>query len=330
MGLAGAGVLVAAALPAAGQGEAAFPDGDWQGVMVYSATLAIDTASVAGTGDGSFSLTAAGGDITAGTFGFTATSEVAFEGGSGTATVSADRGTIAGPAGAPLLSPGALRITGTVSVQGITVPIDTVVPEADTSSLVLSIDAVGCDRVSGDMSQEITEQFEGLGVGVPQLLFRWSAIRAGADGAVTDALSGIVDAGDKLVVAALRGDLDPAALSDLLGEAEELAADLPSSGSCSAEVFSTPASGAVADLLAALVAEPGRASAGQLWGAINAGVRAGVLHEGSPLALQVAEALAARLEAATGAGEAYLVHLSARLLGADALAAEALDVAEAS
>jgi hypothetical protein len=243
--------------------------------------------------------------------------------------VSSDGGSISGPAGAPLVSIGDLRLSGTITLTegGITVPIDTTVPGQDAGALVLAIDAVGCNTVSGDMSQEASEQLEQAGVGVPRLLFRWSASRAGADPAVTDALGTAVDAADKLVIAAARGDIDPAALGDLLADAEAIAADLPSSGSCPTATFSTPLAGAVSDLLDALTAEPGRATAGQLWAAVNAAIRTGVLRPGSPQADAVSTALAARLDGAEGSIEAYSVHLAARAIGDDALAARALDVA---
>lgn len=326
--LAAAAAVVATA-PASGQdGGAAIPDGDWQGVFVYSAALDFD-AGVAGdtSGTGRLTMTVTGGQVTGGTFAFSASTTITIEGGGGTAQLVSEGGTITGPAGAPLATPGDLQMTGEFSTNGITVPVAVTIPATELSGLVLAVDAAGCDRVSGDMSQELTETFEEFDVAVPRLEFRWSAVRAGADDATLDALGTELGELDKLVAAAARGDLDPAALGDVLGRADEIAGDLPATGGCDAGTFSTPLSGGVADLLAQLVDPPGEATGGQLWAAVNAGVRTGVLRPGSPLASQVADALAARLDAGADAIEAYSIHLAARAVGDDDLAARALEAA---
>ncbi|MFO7589317.1 MAG: hypothetical protein R6X23_00265 [Acidimicrobiia bacterium] len=188
-----------------------FADGEWIGDMVAGFGFAFDGTAGGSDGSGVFSLSVDGGTITAGSYEASAAGSFASSlgpGGSGEGTLSAS-GTITGPADEPIIENVIARITGTITVGGVTVPLD---QELGGGQMVITILSATCSVVIGTAEPDVRAAVAGS-VTITELSSRFVATRQSAtpserrDDFSTEVVS-IIVAGDEVVADAADGSLD--------------------------------------------------------------------------------------------------------------------------
>ncbi|MCU1394165.1 MAG: hypothetical protein JWM34_2593 [Ilumatobacteraceae bacterium] len=337
MGCVAAGLLVAVVLPthAAGAKGAGGPlvDGHWAGTMAVGATIDFSqggTGLIAvGSGNGTFNLALAGG-TGSGDYVLGASSDATLEGDAATGdvqAVGAINGTLEGTSTGPILQPaqGQFDVTGSVTVNGYTVPIDqslTFGPE-DLVSSVLVITSSSCTLASGTWAQEFKDAAQAAGVSVSRFQGSWSATYTGADTGATDqALADIDERGEKIISTWLAdGTFDADALEQVLIDAEHYAVSGPRNDACSSVRrgdWASPLAGTVQRLLGAL-ANSSSTTAEDLRAGVSAGLRTGNLPSiDDPIEGQLQAKAQSLLDTAIASGaktDIQLIAISADSLG---------------
>ena len=259
-----------------------FADGEWIGDMVAGFGFAFDGTTGGSGGSGVFSLSVEGGDITAGSYEASAVGSFASSlgpGGSGEGTLSA-AGTITGAADEPIIENVTAKITGTITVGGVTIPLE---QELGGDSMVITILSATCSVVIGTVEPEVRARVEGS-VTVTELSSRFVATRLSSSGGAraedfsTEVVSLIVE-GDEVVADAADGSLDVTRFLTLLQRAERLAETIPRNTRCRGvgpgDHLATVAS-VVRSLLQVIVANPGPFGAVEIQAALEAAVRTGL------------------------------------------------------
>lgn len=281
------------------------PDGQWLGSLIYNSDVSFGGGEVLAevTAYGTFTLAVVGGTVTGGTmeagasgFGVSSTA-----GGQLTFTVT---GSAAGTAAAPLLVGNSSTISGEIVSEGMAIPVNLTFGASDIAPIPLEIFAVTCEQVTGDFSQ-VAAAMAAEGGGVGEFVGRFTALR-GDDPLPDDAIGAleqlITDA-ESISNAAKAGQpIDTTLLLDALDRAEALAASIPVNVECRnipgplASAFVGSLAMVIADLIAAVVANPTGITLATLQAVVEAGVRMGVLSANAPAGSE-AESLAIQLEA---------------------------------
>lgn len=336
------GLLVAASASAAA--PPGFVDGQWEGTMVWEASVKFPDAAGSGVSSGSFSVQFSGG-IPTGEFTYTA------DGSGETPDARAEivltgSGAFGGTASEPVLLPQSGQVTGTVDVFGVdTFPVEVTFGAGDFTDLPLDITTAGCSFATGLFTTQIARLDETIGgIGGSFIVPRahWSANRVGEGGATSAdqmaTLNQLVADGVAISLAIDDGTYDAAALRQLLRRAEEYAAGISRNASCGIDSpghFTTAVAGVVTEILTKMVANEELFDAQQFWSAVLAGVESGAVGSnagpaGEALTLDLRNALWSKFSAAVAGANAvdlYAIHYAALSLGDEELAGEALNEA---
>ena len=257
-------------------------DGEWVGDTVAGFGFSADGGVTGGnTGSGAFSLRVDGGSITAGSYEASAVGSFTAPigpGASGVGTLTA-AGSITGAADEPIIENVTAKVSATITVGGVSVPLE---QDFGGDSLIMTILSATCSVVIGTAEPEVRARVEG--VTITNLSSRFVATRLSASGREraedfsTEIVSLIVE-GDEVVADAADGSIDVARFLDLLLRAERLAESLPRNERCTTagatDHLSTVAS-VVANLLEVIVANPDLFGAVEVQVALEAAVRAGL------------------------------------------------------
>lgn len=259
-----------------------FADGEWIGDMVAGFGFAFDGTTGGSDGGGVFSLSVDGGNIVAGRYEASAAGSFASSlgpGASGEGTLSAS-GTITGPADKPIIENVVARITGTITVGGVSVPLD---QELGGGQMIMTILSATCSVVIGTAEPDTRAAVAGS-VTITELSSRFVATRQAAtprerrDDFGIEVVS-IIVAGDEVVADAADGSLDLTAFLDVLRRAERLAESIPRNTRCGSagpgDHLSTAAA-VVQSLLQLIIDNPAPFGATEIQVALEAAVRTGL------------------------------------------------------
>jgi hypothetical protein len=266
-----------------------FSDGSWVGEVHYRGVLSGADVSATGQFDtATFTVDWAGG-VPTGVFDASGHGDSTVGGGEGTGSLDiVYHGSITGSPTAPAVAGESAAISGSVTVNGITVPISLDLGAADLGPFPLDVLAANCDTVSGDLTTVIAMANAQLGgaATLTAMVGSWVAVRQGATDPAggTDVLMTLIADADAVADSAAAGTLDRAGLVDVVYRAEQFANATNRNAACGAgetAVISTAITSIVQRMLDTMLANPAGFAPTDWGDVVRAAVASGVVGAGS-------------------------------------------------
>lgn len=334
-----AGVLAVPAIAAhaAPPEPPGFSSGRWVGAVHYRATIS-DNEGFSAVGqfdNGRFDVEWLDGSPS-GAFETTGTMTITIPGaGTGEVRIGV-LGEMIGPPTEPHVDPSSVSMRGSISVSGVSVPLDFDFGSIELDAFPLDILRASCNTVSGDFSEMIrvgNEQMRGR-ADLSASVARWSAVRVphDADGDLfADEMADLLTFADAMVAGIEAGAPDFAGIDRLVARAQTLAQSIERNAGCDAEGASWSSSvlGGMFDRLIGAMLDSERAfSIGDWHSVVIAAVGSGTLGPGSGpagerYAAEILEYLSLRLDGWRSLDELFAIHSMATMLGDSDLARRA-------
>ncbi len=332
-------VIAAANSPAsatsrqAGFVDGGFSDGTWIGAISYSTDISLPGSSATGgLSSGSFVVTWSGGSPE-GTFEGSGSTDIEFDDGASGSIETVVVGEISGSPTAPEIAFTSFVSTGSITTDGITIPIDLTLGPGETPNTPLDVTFSTCGHVSGNLdSAEAIAQGNAAQAGgtFAAQNASWSATKVdyaseGApDGRVED-LGLLMLEGHNMADEIEAGNFPGPGFSDVLQRAQNFAASSSWNDACGQGdgSYGTIITDVMSRILTAMAANPLTFTADEWSQAINAGIASGSLGPGSgadgtQLRSDLIAALEIQIDIADGnPADVFDLHKAFVALGAD-------------
>jgi hypothetical protein len=268
----------------AGQPDLRFPDGGYTGTIVYTGEISMPGVFAFGGINGPLLLEVNGGSVVDGSFQLAGSAASTVTGGGANGTIDVS-GIIDGNAVQPVMRGQSASFSGTASAEGFVIPFSISFGAGDMQPAPMAIESATCSQVVGDFTQQFEAALSAQGFAT-NLYGRFVAIRQGdADPGAEALLSDLVTAADELVKAAATGNVDAAALIEVVERAEDFSVGLKKNADCgivgNPGAFNTALTGLIRDLLETVITNPDAFTTGDLVLLLSIGVRVGAVGQGA-------------------------------------------------